>query len=54
MHWAYVYIKHITKFCPPRWYRYLLWPMDYKDNETKDMSSAAQVTDFCEDVVLPV
>ena len=29
-------------------------PMDYKDNETKDMSGAAQVTDFCEDVVLPV
>ena len=29
MHWAYVYTKNITKFCPPRWYQYLLWPMDY-------------------------
>ena len=28
-HWAYVYTKNITKFCPPRWCRYLLWPMDY-------------------------
>ena len=26
MHWAYVYMKNIAKFCPPRWYRYVkIW-----------------------------
>ena len=23
MHWAYAYMKDITKFCPPKWYRYV-------------------------------
>ena len=34
MHWAYLYMKNITKFCPPRWYRYLLWPMDWMKSST--------------------
>ena len=26
MRWAYAYMKNITKFCPPRWYRYVkIW-----------------------------
>ena len=26
MHWAYLYMKNIIKFCPPRWYRYVkIW-----------------------------
>jgi len=45
--WALNFQKNIASICPSRWYRYLVWLMDYNRNNTPQVPYACNLITAC-------